>query len=136
VCYRLRDAELEFLLVRTRNGHWTFPKGGVDQDASHAHAAAREAYEEAGVKGLVEQHAFISYWHCKPRSMRSRRHAVLVHAHLCEVARQDTPSERYRKPTWFSAAEAKRRLQKRRPSAFAAEVTGVVERATERILLG
>ena len=51
VCYRLKDDEPEFLLVRTRSGRWTFPKGGVDGDATNAEAAAREAYEEAGVKG-------------------------------------------------------------------------------------
>ena len=56
----MRNRELEFLLVRTRNGHWTFPKGGVDEDATNAEAAAREAYEEAGVKGRVEHTPFIS----------------------------------------------------------------------------
>ena len=47
VCYRLKGDEPEFLLVRTRSGRWTFPKGGVDDDATHADAAAREAFEEA-----------------------------------------------------------------------------------------
>ena len=133
VCYRLRDGELEFLLVRTRNGHWTFPKGGVDEDATHADAAAREALEEAGVRGWVERAPFSSYRHCKPRR-RSRRHAVVVHAHLCEVKHLVPPREGYRNPTWFSASKAKRRLQKFRTSEFAAEVSGVIDRATERIL--
>jgi len=47
VCYRIKGDDLEFLLVRTRSGRWTFPKGGVDGDATNADAAAREAYEEA-----------------------------------------------------------------------------------------
>ena len=133
VCYRIRRGEPEFLLVRTRNGHWTFPKGGVDQDATAAAAAAREAYEEAGVKGSVERLPFISYRHCKPRRLPSRKHIVTVHAHLCEVKRLVSPLEDYRNPRWFRAEEAKRRLQKFRTSEFASEVVNVIERATELI---
>jgi len=134
VCYRVRGGELEFLLVRTRNGHWTFPKGRVDQDATNADAAAREAYEEAGVRGSVELAPFFSYRHCKPTRLGSRRQVILVDAHLCKVKRLATPLEEYRDPTWFSVPKAKRRLQKFRTSEFAAEVVRVIDRATERIL--
>ena len=120
--------------MRTRNGHWTFPKGGVDQDATNADAAAREAYEEAGVRGWVEHIPFSSYRHCKPGRLGSRRYVTLVHAHLCEVTHLAPPREEYRNPTWFSASKAKRRLQKFRPPEFAAEVSSVIDRATERIL--
>jgi 8-oxo-dGTP pyrophosphatase MutT (NUDIX family) len=59
VCYRVnREREVEFLLVRTARGRWTFPKGGVDGDATAAAAAAREAFEEAGVRGRIEQSSF------------------------------------------------------------------------------
>ena len=134
VCYRLRDRELEFLLVRTRNGHWTFPKGGVDEDATYAEAAAREAYEEAGVKGRVEHTPFVSYLHCKPTRLRSPRRAVLVNAHLCEVKRLVPPQEPRRDPTWFSASEAKQRLRQYRTPEYADEVIRVIDRAMERIL--
>ena len=134
VCYRLQNGEPEFLLVRTKNGHWTFPKGGVDGDASHADAAAREAYEEAGVRGSIERTPFISYKHCKPGRMSSRKRVIWVHAHLCEVRHLVPPAEDYRNPQWFNAEKAKRRLQKFRTSEFAAEVVSVIDRATERIL--
>ncbi len=130
VCYRLRGDEPEFLLVRTRNGHWTFPKGGMDDDPTPAHAAAREAYEEAGVKGSVEHRPFTTYRHCKPGKLRSRRHVTMVHAHLCKVLRLVAPMEGYRSPTWFRADKAKRRLQKFRTLEFAAEVAGVIDQAT------
>ncbi|MGB8770257.1 MAG: NUDIX domain-containing protein [Candidatus Korobacteraceae bacterium] len=134
VCYRMRSRELEFLLVRTRNGHWTFPKGGVEEDATNADAAAREAYEEAGVKGRVEDTPFVSYLHCKHTRLRSRRRVVLVNAHLCEVSRLELPQEPKRDPTWFSASKAKRRLREYRTPEYAAEVIRVIDRATERIL--
>ena len=134
VCYRVRSRELEFLLVRTKNGHWTFPKGAVGEDATNADAAAREAYEEAGVKGQVEHTPFVSYLHCKPRRLRSRRQVVLVDAHLCEVRRLVPPQELHRDPTWFSASKAKRRLREYRTPEYAAEVIRVIDRAMERIV--
>ena len=133
VCYRVRDREPEFLLVRTKSGHWTFPKGGVDADASNADAAAREAYEEAGVTGRVESAAFVSYWHCKSRRLRSSHRVVLVDAHLCEVRHLAPPQERHRNPTWFRASKAKRRLRESRTTEFSAELIRVIDRALERI---
>jgi 8-oxo-dGTP pyrophosphatase MutT (NUDIX family) len=135
VCYRLHEGRLEFLLVRTRNGHWTFPKGGVDQDPTNADAAAREAYEEAGVSGWVEPTPFVSYLHCKPGQLRSRSGAMLVDAHLCEVKRLVPPLEGHRNPTWFTRRKAKRRLRELRTPEFANEVVRVIDCATERILL-
>jgi 8-oxo-dGTP pyrophosphatase MutT (NUDIX family) len=134
VCYRVHRSELEFLLVRTRSGSWTFPKGGVDQDASNANAAAREAYEEAGVKGRIENTPFVSYLHCKRTQLRSGRRVVLVDAHLCEVMRMVPPQELHRDPTWFRAAKAKQRLREYRTPEYAAEAIRVIDRAMERIL--
>ena len=118
--------------MRTKNGHWTFPKGGANEHETTAAAAAREAHEEAGVRGSIERVPFIFYRHCKPKRLKSRREVVLVHAHLCAVKRLLAPSEEYRDPTWFTASKAKRRLQKYRDSEFAAEVVGVIDRAAER----
>jgi len=135
VCYRVRGGEPEFLLVCTRNGRWTFPKGGVDRDATPAAAAAREAYEEAGVKGSVEHIPFASYRHSKRRKPRTRNHVVMVHAYLCEVKRLDPPLEDYRTPSWFRADHAKRRLRKLRSTELAAEIGNVIDRAAQLIQL-
>jgi hypothetical protein len=36
VCYRVRNDEIEFLLVRTRGtGRWTFPKGSAEPGLTH-----------------------------------------------------------------------------------------------------
>jgi len=133
VCFRLKGSELEFLLVRTRSGRWTFPKGGVDGDATNADAAAREAYEEAGVKGRIEFHPFHWYFHSKRDRLRARRTVVSVHAHLCEVERLVSPKEGHRDPTWFSADKARRRLRENRNPELATEVIQVIDRAVIRI---
>src|SRR6267143_4634979 len=61
VCYRIRSGEVEFLLVQTRGGRWTFPKGGAEPGLTHAQAAALEAFEEAGVHGRMEEASFAQY---------------------------------------------------------------------------
>jgi 8-oxo-dGTP pyrophosphatase MutT (NUDIX family) len=135
VCYRIKGDEPEFLLVRTRSGRWTFPKGGVDGDATNADAAAREAYEEAGVKGRIDSDPFHRYFHSKRDRFRSRREVVPVHAHLCEVDRLVSPKEDHRDPTWFNADKARRRLRENRAPEFASEVIQVIDRAVSRIQL-
>jgi 8-oxo-dGTP pyrophosphatase MutT (NUDIX family) len=139
VCYRVRRGEIEFLLVRTNSGHWTFPKGGSEPGLTHAQAAALEAFEEAGVHGRMEEASFARYVRRK-RGGNSRRSAersaekqVLVQAHLCEVLRLEPPQERNRNPTWFSPEKAKRRLREDRTPDDGAELARVVDRAVTRI---
>src|SRR4051794_28554857 len=114
VCYRAIEEDVEFLLVRTRSGRWTFPKGGVDADLTAADAAAREAYEEAGVFGRVERVPFTRYRYSKTGGQRPAPQELEIDAHLCEVVRMVPPEEIDRDPTWFSPEKAKRRLGENR----------------------
>src|SRR5689334_19421091 len=89
VCYRIRGPEIDFLLVQTRGGRWTFPKGGVEPGMTRAQAAAMEALEEAGVYGRVEEVWFARYYRHKGGSDENASpEKIPVHAHLCEVLRQ------------------------------------------------
>ncbi len=133
VCYRVRDGEIEFLLVKTRAGRWTFPKGRIEDDATRAAAAAREAYEEAGVHGHVEPLPFTTYLHSKAPHVRARHAEVPVDAHLCEVRALVEPEEAYRTPTWFTAEKTKRRLHEARRPHYGAELERVVDHAVLRI---
>jgi 8-oxo-dGTP pyrophosphatase MutT (NUDIX family) len=137
VCFRVRSSGIEFLLVRTNSGHWTFPKGNAEPGLTYAQAAALEAFEEAGVHGRIEEASFAQYVRRKRGSMRnsaeSSEKGVVIQAHLCEVLRLDPPQESYRTPTWFSAEKAKRRLAEDRAADFGAELVRVVDRAVNRI---
>ena len=53
VCYRHKGSSVQFLLVNTGGGKWTFPKGCVDPQLSAIEAASREAAEEAGGARLI-----------------------------------------------------------------------------------
>jgi len=131
ICYRVQDDAIQFLLVRTRSGRWTFPKGRVDDDPSRAAAAAREAFEEAGVFGRVESRPICQYLHSKQDHVHFDEHAV--DAHLCEVVSLVPPEEGHRDPTWFDAERAKRRLCENRKQKYVSELWNVVDRAIMHI---
>jgi 8-oxo-dGTP pyrophosphatase MutT (NUDIX family) len=138
VCYRVRSNAIEFLLVQTRKGRWTFPKGSTEPGLTHAQAAALEAFEEAGVHGRMEEASFARYVRRQPgdtrnSSAKSAEKELAVHAHLCEVLRLGPPQEFDRDPTWFSAEKAKRRLREDRSPDYGAELARVVDRAVTRI---
>lgn len=127
VCYRIRNGRIEFLLVRTRKGRWTFPKGRLEPGLTHAETAALEALEEAGVQGHIEESALTQYVLTKGDEQ------VTVAAHLCEVLELDVPQEPFRSPTWFSDQQAKQRLEQDRAPENATELARVLEYAVARI---
>ena len=141
VCYRIGSGGIKFLLVRTRRGRWTFPKGGAEPGLTHAQVAALEAFEEAGVHGRIEEASFTRYIRRKGGgtrrsdggSAKGSEGEIAVGAHLCEVLRLSTPQESKRHPTWFSAEKAKQRLREGRTPGTGTELARVVDRALTRI---
>lgn len=135
VCYRRRGDEVEFLLVNTNGGNkWTFPKGSPEARLSHSQSAELEAAEEAGAIGTIEPRHFHLYIHSKgvfwqPGGVQE----FVVKAFLMEVHQQRRPDESNRRPTWFSAEEARERLAKGREVKYAHELEAVIDRALERI---
>jgi 8-oxo-dGTP pyrophosphatase MutT (NUDIX family) len=115
--------EVEFLLVRTRDGaRWTFPKGHRERGETLAQAAAREAVEEAGVSGAVGSERLARY-----RYPSARGGADLVTAFLLRVEREGLPAEADREPTWLGFDAARSRLAIGREPGYGEEM--------ERLLL-
>jgi 8-oxo-dGTP pyrophosphatase MutT (NUDIX family) len=133
VCYRWNSNTIEFLLVRTRGGRWTFPKGGIVPGYSSAESAALEAMEEAGVRGRIERTPFARYRARKHAKEKSSSVELTVQAHLCEVLTTCPPEETGRRPTWFYRESAKKRLREDRLPMDASELERVVNQAASRI---
>lgn len=135
VCYRRLGHGIEFLLVNTNGGgKWTFPKGDPEPSMSHSHAAEREAWEEAGVRGHIEARHFHLYLHSKgvfwkPPGVRE----FVIKAFLMEVEQSESSHEPDRNPTWFGADDAKKILAKGREVKYAREMQAVVDRAMEHL---
>lgn len=134
VCYRVRNGSVEFLLVQTGGGRWTFPKGSAEPGLTTAQAAALEAFEEAGVHGRMEEVPFTRYVKRKAHKPGSASVDIVATAHLCEVLWLEPPQESGRTPTWYSAEKARRRLREGRSTEYGAELAMVLERAAVRVL--
>jgi len=131
VCYRRVGGSLEFLLVRTDKGRWSFPKGCLERDLSSSQAAAQEALEEAGAVGVIARRPFTRYRHRKGALAGE----VLVRAYLLQVVRTIEPPETHRRPTWFAPRKARSKLASARKPKYRKELRWVLDRAV-RLLDG
>jgi 8-oxo-dGTP pyrophosphatase MutT (NUDIX family) len=135
VCYRNGFSGIEFLLVNTDGGKWTFPKGAVEARLSHSEAAANEALEEAGAMGTIDRTHFHVYLHSKGVFWKKPGvREFAVKAFLMEVREVVTPEEPLRNPTWFNAEQAKIALRRRREIKYSKELCTVIELAMREIL--
>ncbi len=66
VPYSIVEGELKFLLISTSSkNRWGLPKGIVEPGFTPQASAAKEAWEEAGIEGVVGDEALGSYRHAK-----------------------------------------------------------------------
>jgi 8-oxo-dGTP pyrophosphatase MutT (NUDIX family) len=97
------------LLVTSRETkRWIIPKGWPIKGLKPSKAAAREAYEEAGVRGRVAGRALGQYRYEKRLDDRNATVPCEVMVFPMVVKRQlkDWPECKERSTQWFSAADA------------------------------
>jgi 8-oxo-dGTP pyrophosphatase MutT (NUDIX family) len=108
--YRLADdASVEVLLVTSRETkRWIIPKGWPIKGLKPSKAAAREAYEEAGVRGRIAGRAFGHYIYEKrlEDSVNAVPCQVEVFPLLVKQQLKDWPESKQRVARWFPAAQA------------------------------
>ncbi|NOQ96994.1 MAG: NUDIX domain-containing protein [Calditrichae bacterium] len=64
--FRFEAQQLQILLVQTRSGNrWTIPKGLIDPGFTPQETALQEAYEEAGIKGVLHPDVFGEFSYAK-----------------------------------------------------------------------
>jgi 8-oxo-dGTP pyrophosphatase MutT (NUDIX family) len=69
--WRSLDGRFEVMLITSRlSGHWLIPKGWPMPGRTGSEAAAREAFEEAGVSGTTANRPIGSYFYDKLRPGR------------------------------------------------------------------
>jgi len=135
VCYRLNGPSVEFLLVNTSSGKWTFPKGRLNPSMSPSESAAQEAWEEAGASGRISEKHFDSYVDTKRAfGHDDRSREVRIAAYLFEVESTITPRESGRNPSWFTAREARKQLAEGRSSQYAKQIVAIVDSAIEKLI--
>ena len=114
LCWR-RSAKgsLRVLLITSRDtGRWVIPKGWPMRNRSDAEAAAREAFEEAGVRGKIAARPIGLYGYPKVVA-KGRAIACVVRVYPLRVTErlQTFPEHGQRRTKWFGPAKAARKVQ-------------------------
>lgn len=64
--YRIKNGELQILVISSSgNNHWGVPKGIIEPGYSASASAAIEAWEEAGIKGVISEQMLDCYQYKK-----------------------------------------------------------------------
>ena len=95
------------LITGRRSGRWMIPKGWRMAGKSIADSAAQEAFEEAGIEGVVDTRPLGRFRHVK-QHMLFGRIEVDIQVHPLSVEREldDWPERGERLRKWFKLDEA------------------------------
>lgn len=127
VCFRRRERQLQFRLVRTRDGQgWTFPNGPRRPAETLVQAVAREAADKAGVIGVVVEQPLTEY-------RVARRDDDLATAFLLAVQSTGPSRGDGSDPTWFDLQTTRDKLAEGRDPDQARELQRVIEVAAQQL---
>ena|SRR5690606_4305795 len=102
------EGQVEVLLITSRGtGRWVLPKGWIEGQEPLSTAAAREAFEEAGVKGRAAQQELGRYLYQKKRdqSVPLRCEVAVIPLEVTDESRK-WPESKVRTKRWLPAQEA------------------------------
>jgi len=130
VCFRRRDHDLQFRLVRTGDGRrWTFPNGHPDLHETPLQTAVRAAGEQAGVTGVVVETPLTEYGY-------GRRTDDIATAFLVAVQSTAPYGGSGRHATWFDQAGSREQLAQGRDDERAGELQRVIQIAADQLQAG
>ncbi len=102
-----KNGDIEIMLVTSREtGRWIIPKGWTSKRLKDCKAAAREAREEAGVKGKIFRDAIGTYRYIKREIGNGA--LIEVRVFLLKVSKRCKrwPEKRERRRAWFDIEHA------------------------------
>ncbi len=109
VPFRTTSDGFEILLITTRKGKWSLPKGIIDPGETARRTACKEALEEAGVEGTIEGESIGGFtYHKWGEQLKAVVFLLNVHTMHEEFDEDD-----FRSREWLTPAEAQKRIRKR-----------------------
>lgn len=122
LCWRRLRGTLQVLLVTSRDtGRWVVPKGWPMPDRTPEGAAAREAWEEAGVEGQVSDQCIGLFSYDKIISQTVSVPCVVAVYPLRVTGLKDRfPERKIRRRKWFTLDKAARKVLEPELSAILA----------------
>ncbi len=120
LCFRRTKSGHKILLVTSRDtGRWVIPKGWTMRNRTEWQAAAREAYEEAGIRGVIGEesvgHFTYSKWLGKGRLVPCM---VRVYPLLVREMLTTYPETGQRRVKWFTPGRAAKKVNEPKLAAL------------------
>lgn len=94
--HKSEDDIIEIMLVSTKEGNWTIPKGIIEDDLSPRASAAKEAIEEAGIEGKVKKGKVGTYTYKK----LGDTYCVKVYKMKVKKVHSEWDEEHFRERLW------------------------------------
>lgn len=105
--FREENGETLVMLITSRDtGRWILPKGWAEKRLSDPELAAKEAYEEAGIIGVVSGSPIYRYRYDKRLPGDVMECAVDVFSLRVTALLDDWPEAKQRRREWFTAGQA------------------------------
>jgi phosphohistidine phosphatase len=123
--FRKKDGKNELLMITSRGGKkWIFPKGIVEPDMTSVESAAKEAYEEAGVKGEIYPKKIGTYTYKK----WGDQCRVQVYLMRVNELLKEWPEAYLRQRKWVFLEEAKELVQLKELRKILNHVPDIIDR--------
>jgi 8-oxo-dGTP pyrophosphatase MutT (NUDIX family) len=111
--YRMRDGDVEIMLITTRKKRrWSVPKGWPIKRSTPQETAAIEAYEEAGVQGAVTARRIGRFKKRREKKHRSVLCDVQIFPLEVEHQQGNWPEKQQRSRIWVNPREAAAMVKK------------------------
>jgi len=124
VPYRPVEDGYQVLLITTRRGKWTLPKGIVDPGETPEETACKEAFEEAGVRGEIDGDAIGGFTYSKwGEELTAQVYLLKVHETLDRFE-----EEEFRDRRWLERDEALQVIRNRMRRVLARAIAVLDER--------
>lgn len=101
--FLVREERTQVMLITNSAGEWAIPKGHIDDGFTPPEMAIVEAYEEAGIRGVIEGPRLTTYHYEKPDGRRCRVEAFAIR--VTEVL-EDWPERGERDRAWHAIDDA------------------------------
>jgi 8-oxo-dGTP pyrophosphatase MutT (NUDIX family) len=111
LCWRIKNDKVQICLITSRNtGRWILPKGWPMHEQTPASAAAKEAYEEAGLTGDALDTCLGVYTYIKPLNTVDTPVITMVYPVHVRNVLSEWPEKHQRRRKWFSPAKAAKKI--------------------------
>lgn len=112
--YRIVDGQIEIMIVASRRGtRWVVPKGVKEPELSPGDSAAKEAFEEAGVRGQVDERPIGHYDYEKWGGVCHVAVFPMAVSESVSDEEWEKSEESHRHRRWVTVREARRLLDEK-----------------------